>query len=230
MDSLLELEINDGRRPASKAARKWDKELLRRKIGWYGKKYKPEQDFERAPLVSKYRLMFALQVLVLSGHTTYLTDYLSVSNSLRADMRALNLSDMLPNAADAGKDKSDSKEGSAVHDLSVLSVPELKVLRFLMAKLHGESTEGSKNIYDDLLEMARSLRPVSGLIEYHPVEKKEELKVRRTKQPKPEIIEMQSTAISTEGETPAEREERIQYHHWLKMRKGLQKDPDPWDL
>jgi len=57
VDSILELEVNDGRRPATKAAKKFEKELRRRLKGWYGKKHKPEQEFEIVPLVNKYRLM-----------------------------------------------------------------------------------------------------------------------------------------------------------------------------
>jgi hypothetical protein len=227
VDLLLELEINDGRRPASKAARKFEKELLRRKTGWYGKKYKPDQDFEISPLVSKYRLMTALQVLVNSGETTYLTDYLSVSNSLRADKRALNLSDMLPNTPDARKDKSDKEEGSAAHDLSRLSVPELRVLHFLVAKLHDEPMdEQQKNIRESLLEILRTTEPPAGLLEYVPVLEGVEPKIRRFKQPKA-VIDVMPTP--SQGESEEQRDARIQNYHHEKMLKGLYKDPGPWD-
>ena len=131
MDSLLELEVNDGRRPATKAAKKFEKELRRRLKGWYGKKHKPEQEFEIVPLVNKYRLMMALQGLTIGGETTYLMDYLRVSDSLRADLRALNISGLIPEP-----DKDD--ETQSPYDLSKLSVPELRVLRFITQKASGE--------------------------------------------------------------------------------------------
>ena len=223
MDSILELEVNDGRRPATKAAKKFEKELRRRLKGWYGKKHKPEQEFEIVPLVNKYRLMMALQGLTIGGEITYLTDYLRVSDSLRADLRALNISGLIPDS-DEGDD-----EIELPYDLSKMSIPELQVLRFLIQKASGEPVQGY-DIYDALLEMMQSIQPVSGLIEYKPnpepvvVEKK----VVRTKQPKHET---EPLPIQQKGETEEEREERIQHHHWQKMRKGLlQKEPDPWDL
>ena len=222
MDSILELEVNDGRRPATKAAKKFEKELRRRLKGWYGKKSKPEQEFEIVPLVNKYRLMMALQGLTIGGEITYLTDYLRVSDSLRADLRVLNISGLIPEP-----DKDD--ETQSPYDLSKLSVPELWVLRFLTQKASGELVQGY-DIYDALSEIMQGIQPVSGLLEYKPnpepvvVEKK----VVRTKQPKSEI---EPLPIQPQGETEEEREERIQHHHWQKMRKGLlQKDPDPWDL
>lgn len=221
MDSLLELEINDGRRPATKAARRFERELLRRKTGWYGKKYQPEQDFEIAPLVSKFRLMTALQVLTTNGETTYLSDYLRVSDSLRADLRALNLSGIMPNPAGAGESNGDKEEGSTALNLEKLSVPELLILRFLVAKLHDEP--GDSDIYETLLEMARSLHPPLALLEYCPPVEEAPVKVRQSKPSKP-------VPPAPQGETEEQKDQRIQNYHWQKMRKDLVKDPDPWDL
>ena len=218
MDSLLELEVNDGRRPATKAAKRFEKELRRRLKGWYGKKHKPEQEFEIVPLVNKYRLMMALQGLTIGGETTYLMDYLRVSDSLRADLRALNISGLIPEP-----DKDDEIESP--YDLSKLSIPELRVLRFLTQKASGEPVQGY-DIYDALSEIMQGIQPVSGLLEYKPnpepvvVEKK----VVRTKQPKHEI---EPLPIQQQGETEEEREERIRFYHWDKMMKA--RDKGPWE-
>lgn len=218
MDSILELEVNDGRRPATKAAKKFEKELRRRLKGWYGKKHKPEQEFEIVPLVNKYRLMMALQGLTIGGETTYLTDYLRVSDSLRADLRALKISGLIP-------DSERDDETETPYDLSKMSIPELQVLRFLIQKASGEPVQGC-DIYDSLSEMMQSIRPVSGLIEYQPTNPKpvvEEKKVRRTKQPPMEP----SLVIPPQGETETEREERINYLHWQKMHDN--RDKGPWE-
>lgn len=229
MDSLLELELNDGRRPAGKAARKFEKELLRRKTGWYGKKYKPDQDFEIAPLVGKYRLMVALQVLTTNGETTYLSDYLRVSDSLRADLRALNLSGMIP-----GSDEKVETESS--YDLSKMSVSELRVFKFLIQKANGSSVQGdTSNVYESLLDLARSLQPPVALLEHEPILKE----VTTAPEPEPEARIREKTAPlptplpqkqgQDQRESEEERQARIEFFHWERMRKGLEKDPGPWD-
>lgn len=141
---------------------------------------------------------------IRNGDHTSESFYISLCNSLRRDLSTLGI---------RGVTKEPVKEGL---DLSKLSLDELLALRKIVLKANGQSVEEEKQV---------------PLLEYCPeveiMEQKEEAKSDET-----EIVETinMNPLPTTSQETEEEREERIQYHHWLKMRKGLQKDPEPWDL
>jgi len=107
--------------------------------------------------------------------------------------------------------------------MSVKKGKELELrqnLRIMRQAIDKYKENYDKHLYKKEEEVDRSGYPKT-------LEELVEKKVLRTKQPKHET---EPLPIQQKGETEEEREERIQHHHWQKMRKGLQKDPEPWDL